>query len=366
MTLGKKRAFLINCLFAACLLALAWLTLHYLLPWMLPFLIALAAAACLQRPVNWLTRRGGFKRRFVAPLAAFLLVFAVASAAVLLLWSAASELGALAARLPGWYNRAAPAVASFLEGGFERLTAALPPEVRAQVESFFASVMSALQAWVISFSSSALGWLAQRAGQLPSILVTIIVTVVATFFLTVEFDNVRRFFRNQIPPKYRALLASSWSTFGSTLVKMLRSYLLIMFITFVELAVGLLLLRINYAVLLAAIISLVDILPVLGTGTILIPWGVVCLILGETGLGVGVLAVYLVITVVRNFLEPRMIGNRIGLHPLATLVFMYLGLKSIGLVGMFLFPLAVILLKNLQDAGAIRLWKTGDPPEPKA
>lgn len=178
--------------------------------------------------------------------------------------------------------------------------------------------------------------------------------------MSVEFDNLKHFFKLQIPQKYRIQVTNTWDTFGKTLLQMLRSYLLIMFITFVELSIGLVLLKVDYAILLAAIISLVDILPVIGTGTILIPWGLISLIMGQTGFGIAILVLYVVITVIRNILEPRIIGKRIGLHPLVTLIFMYLGLHVMGIVGMFVFPLAVILLKDLQSAGKIHLWQENE------
>ncbi|WP_101909104.1 sporulation integral membrane protein YtvI [Marasmitruncus massiliensis] len=358
LTIEKKRAFLINCLFTACILTLAYLCFKYLLAWMLPFVIGLITAACLQRTIHFLAEKTHQNKRLLSPIVAFILVSTVGILFVLLVYNAANELGELINRLPGLYQSAAPAIADVLNRTLESIVFALPDEMETQIRALAAQMMADMQSNIIDFSTSAVAWAANKASLLPSVLISIIITVVATFFMTVEFDNIIKFCKLQIPEKYRAQVISSWNSFSKTVVGMLSSYLLIMFITFVELSAGLILLKVNYAVLLAAMISLVDILPVLGTGTILIPWGIIAMMIGKTSFGAGILGIYFGITIIRNILEPRIIGKRIGLHPLVTLMFMYLGLHVLGLLGMFLFPLTVIILKNLQDSGVVQFWKT--------
>lgn len=358
MTVEKKRAFVINCLFLVCIFIIAYLCLKYLLAWMLPFVIGLITAACLQKTINYLAKKTHQNKRLLSPVVAFVLVSIVGTLFVLGVYNAFNELGELINRLPEWYQSAAPALSDALNQTIERIVVALPDEIEEQIQVVAIQMFNDLQSNIINFSTSAVAWAANKASLLPSLLISIIITVVATFFMTVEFDNIVKFCKLQIPERYRTQVISSWNSFSKTVVGMLSSYLLIMFITFLELSAGLILLKVNYAVLLAAMISLVDILPVLGTGTILIPWGIIALIMGKTTFGVGILAIYLVITIVRNILEPRIIGKRIGLHPLVTLMFMYLGLHVLGLLGMFLFPLTIIIFKNLQDSGVVQFWKT--------
>ena len=130
-----------------------------------------------------------------------------------------------------------------------------------------------------------------------------------------------------------------------------------MLITFGELAVGFLLLRVDLALLLAALVALVDALPVFGTGTVLLPWAVLALLGGETGLALGLLALYAAVSFVRSLLEPKLVGGKVGLPPLAALLAMYVGFRAFGVAGMILSPLAAILIKQLHDCGLIRLWR---------
>ena len=128
-------------------------------------------------------------------------------------------------------------------------------------------------------------------------------------------------------------------------------------LTFLEVFLGLTLLRVDYALLIALVTAVVDILPVLGTGTVMIPWGIAMLVTGNYPLGVGLLILYAVITVVRQMLEPRVVGHQIGLYPLVTLMCMFIGTYLFGAVGLFGVPILVTLLVHLNASGDIHLFK---------
>ena len=130
-----------------------------------------------------------------------------------------------------------------------------------------------------------------------------------------------------------------------------------MLVTFLILTAAFLLLRIDYAVLLALIISFVDALPVLGVGTVLIPWALVMLISGNTSLAFGLVASYCTVCVTHSGLEPKLVGSQLGLHPVATLLAMYVGFCAVGILGMILFPIILITVKQLNDKGYLRIWK---------
>ena len=123
------------------------------------------------------------------------------------------------------------------------------------------------------------------------------------------------------------------------------------------LLLGLLLIRQPYALLLAAIIAVIDALPVFGTGTFLLPWAALCLLLQQTPKAIALGAIYAVITLVRSFLEPKVMAAQVNLPPLAALIAMYIGFCTMGVTGMILFPVALLFLKQLQDAGYLHLWK---------
>lgn len=131
--------------------------------------------------------------------------------------------------------------------------------------------------------------------------------------------------------------------FINSVLKLVKGYLILMLITLLELVAGLYLLRVKYAPIIALIISVVDVLPVLGTGTVVIPWGIIEIIMGNGAKAVGLFVLYAVITLVRSFAEPKIIGNQIGINPLFTLIAMFVGLKTLGFLGVLIFPTVLIV-----------------------
>ncbi|MDZ5016645.1 AI-2E family transporter, partial [Clostridium perfringens] len=142
-----------------------------------------------------------------------------------------------------------------------------------------------------------------------------------------------------------------------TLFKLIKAYAIIISITFIELSIGLSILKVESAITIAALIALVDILPVLGTGGVVIPWVIIEAVKGNFGLAIGLAILYVTITVIRNILEPKIVGQQVGLHPLVMLVCMFMGARIFGFLGLFILPFIVIILKNLNDSGKIHIFK---------
>lgn len=145
--------------------------------------------------------------------------------------------------------------------------------------------------------------------------------------------------------------------FTENILKMLRGYLIIMCITFCELAVGLSVIKVDYAVAIALVIAVFDILPVLGTGGIMIPWVIIECIAGNWIRALSLFIVYAIITVIRNIIEPKIIGRQVGIPAIVTLLSMYLGLQLFGVLGMFAFPILIIIIMKLQENDLVHIWK---------
>ena len=145
-----------------------------------------------------------------------------------------------------------------------------------------------------------------------------------------------------------------------------KAYLLIILITFAELSLGLSVLRLigvfesSYIVIIAAITAVLDILPILGTGTVLIPWSLYSFVSGNIGLGIGLAIIYATVFVIRQVIEPKLVAGQLGLSPIVTIAALYFGLKLFGVIGMFVTPVFIIMLKLLNDEGIIHLWKSSE------
>ena len=195
------------------------------------------------------------------------------------------------------------------------------------------------------------------ASSLPVFIVKLLIAIIATFFIAVDYHTVSSFLLRQLSDKRRAMLLNIKNQLLTTLSGYGKSYALILGITFLELSLGLSIIGVKNAVYIAILIALLDILPVLGTGSVMIPWAVISLIQGNYPMAVKLLILYVAITVIRNVIEPRIVGNQVGLHPMATLFAMFVGTQLFGIIGLFGLPITLALLKNMNDKGLIHIFK---------
>lgn len=322
---------------------------------LLPFVLAFLVAWILSVPVDYVAGKTHIKRGILAITAAIL--FYVVLALLLYLFGTR--------------------VASLVEDTFSEitdfLTVTLLPMVNnglawatqiadggedvERVASDSAVAITHAGEMVSGISETLLGKVSGIAAEIPGVCMNLLLMVITTVFAELEFPQIRAFVLLQIPEKWRALADELKGDNMGVIGRWVLSYVLIFCMTFAELAAGLFILRIDGAFVLAFVIAVLDILPVLGTGTVLIPWSVIALAAGNFKMGIGVLILYLVITVVRNIVEPKLVGGQMGLSLVVMLPCMIVGLKAFGIIGLFGVPFAVAFLKKLNDRGIITLWK---------
>ncbi len=217
---------------------------------------------------------------------------------------------------------------------------------------------------ISSSVTSSIGGVYSVVKNIPSVIIGVVIGVIAWIFFTKDYDRIVGFIKLQLPDNKKNILSEFKQIFSKTVLKMLRAYGLIMLITFCELSLGLSILNLtgimnnSYAIMIAAVIAIFDILPVAGSGGILIPWAIICLVLGNVPQAIGLMVIYAVITVVRQYIEPKIVGDSLGVHPIVTLAGLYFGLKLFGVLGMFIVPLSVMTLKAFNDAGRIKLYRS--------
>lgn len=337
---------LVRLLWYGAVAAAVYGALRYALPALLPFLLALALAAALEPVVSFLHRKLRWKRGFTAAVVTLALLAVLAALVIGLAARCVEQALALLAALPH---------------ELESLSAPLD-DLRRRVDQFCADCPATLRRWLEQglsdlprlaatvagqLSGKALGWLSRLMSSLPALLLGCGTTVLAVFFTLESYPQVMAFLRRCLPPDCREKAAGWKAGALGTLGKWLRAECLLLGVTFVQLLAGFWLLGQEYAVLLAVVIALIDALPVLGTGTVLLPWAAICCLLGDVGRGMALAALYLVIFAVRSVLEPKVMASQAGLPPLATLAAMYVGFRLMGVGGMLLFPIALLLWREV-------------------
>ena len=182
--------------------------------------------------------------------------------------------------------------------------------------------------------------------KIPEIILTVAVLLISAFYFCTDKERIGKGISSLMPDTMRSKLPETKKKITRTLTSYLKAYLLIMLLTFCEMFVGLSLLGVNYALLLSVIIAIVDILPILGTGTILIPWALFSFAVSNSKLGIGLLILYAAVSIIRQLIEPKIVGDSLGIHPLATLASIYVGIKLLGFGGIFIGPIVELSLKS--------------------
>ena len=332
-------------LIALGILAGAWAFVALLLPVLWPFLIGLAVSLLAEKPVRLLQTRARFPRWLasgVCVLALFVLLFGGAFFLCRLLCTEAAD---LARQLPQLAEGLAPPVLRLkdrLLSLAEKLPDGLGKGLRAGVESFFQNGAG----FGSKLYESLFSWASGVIGRLPDAVLFTVTAVLSSFMLSGELPAIRTWLQKLARPEWLEKLQrlGGW----------LRAQLKLMGITFLILNVGLLVLRVRYPLLAALVITVVDALPVFGTGTILIPWALVLFLRGQTKTGVGLVVLYGAAALSRQALEPRLVGKQVGLNPVLTLLALYTGYRLLGVGGMIVFPITAMLLKQIWDHSGLQ------------
>lgn len=198
---------------------------------------------------------------------------------------------------------------------------------------------------VLEFLPTAVG---KTLAFFPKFFISLLVFLLSCYYFSCDWPRISQFLSQKIPPKTRDTITQGKKQFFLALKQFVRAYLLLFLISFSLLFLGLVLLKIPGAPGIALIIALIDLLPVLGCGTVLIPWSLFCFLSGNSSLGGGILLLHFVILLVHQLAEPKVVGSSIGLHPLLSLILVLLGLHLFGLWGMILFPLTATCLVHLK------------------
>lgn len=347
----KRRAFVISFIYFALLAGIVLFLLKNFLPMFAPFLIGFLLASLLSPLIRLISSKWKLRRSLAAVSILLICYFVI----FLIIWFFGSHfvnfVQEQAGKLPDYYNRILEPELVMLS---DKILASFP-DSREMVESLLSSLENSMQAGIMEISGVIIGLGASWIVGFPAFLIQLIFTVISSFFFTLDYDVIIEFILRQFKPERRAMIVEIVTSAKTVIWKILRVYALLMTITFLELFIGFSILKIPMASLLAFLVAVVDILPVLGTGTVLIPWGLVLLILGNTYLGIGILLLYLIITVVRQTLEPKIIGSQVGLHPIVTLLCIFAGAQLIGVIGIFAFPVIATIIKKMNDEGTIHV-----------
>ena len=323
------------------LFLLAWLSARYLLPLFFPFVLGAGLALTAEPMVSFLTRQLRIPRPVSAGIGVSMTFSFLAILLLLVCALLVRELRAFAGVLPDLEGTARSGI-SLLHNWMLKLSAHTPqsiqPLLRGNIDSFF-SGGSALLGRAVQYL---LGLAGNLLSHIPDSALGLFTTVLSGVMISSKLHKIRLWLLRRIPKERLQALLRAAKRIKGVLFGWLKAQCKLVGVTFVLLALGFLLLRIPHGFVWAAVVSLVDAFPVLGTGTVLIPWSLICLLQGDGARAMGLLGIYITVTLTRSVLEPKLLGRHLGLDPLVTLMAMYAGFKLWGIGGMILSPMLAV------------------------
>lgn len=333
-----------------------WLTARFggrLLSLLAPFLLALGAAMVLNPVVRWLQRRLGGSRQFVT-LALLLVLFGLLGAGVsLLVYWAGQELFSLAQNWQGMLL-GVQSLLDELELLLQRLWTLVPPDLHTAARAVGERLMDWLNTAAPALLNRALNYTGDKAMGLPAFLVATLMFVLATCFLTADYPYLRTRMVQRMDESLLQLCAQVRLTAFGVFGGYLKAEVLLSVGVFFILLAGFLVVRQPYALLLAVALAVLDFIPLVGAGTVMVPWAGVALILRDYPVAVRMMVIWGAIALFRRVMEPKFVGEQTGLSPIASLVSIYVGMKTAGVAGMVLAPVVVIMVLNLAGMGLFR------------
>lgn len=345
------KAWLISIAGLAGFLLVSWALLTYALPFVLPFAIAGLLAELMDPAVSWLTRKCRIPRGFSVLLVLVLLVGVITTVLTAAIAGLINEIQSVYGQLPYLY-----AVATDLGTKFAQQFGAFHANLPTSIQGILMDNLVVIQKKLNDTLPTVLGSLG-AVSSLPAFITNSLVALIATFFLSRDkrkiFDFLLSLFPRTWQPKLQRVKADVWTS----AMGWAKAQFTLILLTMVESMIGLTLIGSHYAVLLGAIIGLADLLPLLGPATIYLPWIAYCLVFGNTLFGIKLLVVYGVIAGIRQVLEAKMVGDQIGLHPLAILVAIYLGFQVFGSLGFVVGPLLAIVLKSMIKSELLPIFR---------
>ncbi len=314
------------------------LLMKYILPALLPFIIAFFAAFAVKAPGAWLSKKTHISERIFRPALAVLGIIILISLFSLSVFLIGDFLLQLFVDITD-YGKVYTALSRLSEVPypiFGNLPEGLSLKLGECISQILVVAVEALAKLIASF-----------AVELPEMLITIIITLVSVVYFAVDLERISSFVKSLFPQKYSYRLSWLGKRILEVLRKYVKSYLQMMGITFVVMLFGLVILGVESALAIAIIISVLDLLPILGVGAVLIPWSIFAFLIGESGLGVGLMVLFIAYTVLREAIEPKIFGKSLGVHPIITLISVYLGYAFFGFFGMVIFPVCAVLISGL-------------------
>ena len=325
-------------------LAIFMISVKYVIPVLLPFIIAWLVATVTKNPAERLSMKTGISKRVLRLVISLLIVITIVLVVGISIWQICAAVWRFLGSLEKG-NRVYDMLLSLTSSDTSILGNLLPEELSSKMGEVLSGMLSSL------FSRLAES-ITALAGAIPKVFFFLLVTVISLVYFALDYDRIKKFACLILPENVVKTISGFCDNTVRVIGKYICSYSIILLITYCIMLIGFLLLSVRSPAIVALVVALLDILPVIGVGTVLIPWGIFEIATGNNFLGIGLLLLFVVNAIIRQMSEPKIVGKSLNLHPIITLILIYVGYALFGIIGLFLLPvLAVSVSIALKDQG---------------
>ncbi|MDP4146755.1 MAG: sporulation integral membrane protein YtvI [Bacillota bacterium] len=311
----------------------------------IPFVLALILAYILQKPTKYLSNKFHIKNTISALITTIVFYTIIISLLILVFTSIATEAIQLGKSAQSYVAQNTSYINSIIDGA-QKFYTNLDPTIVSTIDKNISSFTTKAINTTVNISGKLVSGVLDFITSIPSIIMILLFSLLSTYFFTKDMTNAKNKLLNMIPQKNTDRLVFIFEEIKRMITNYLLSYMIIIGITFIETLIGFLAFKVNYAVILSLVAAFCDILPIIGIGVIYIPLGVFYLLSGNYVVGFGIIILYAVVSIIRQIIEPKIVSSTLGLHPVAVLAALFIGLKANGVSGMF-FCIFLVLFYNI-------------------
>lgn len=318
---------------------------------LMPFVIGWIISAIASPMVNWLEKRFNIVKKLGSALIVILVIGLIVTGIYFAVSRIVIEVGDLVKNVPEMYAQLESGlrqIGGTLSGLFEKL----PMGIQNGWNSFMANLDESMTGIIAKISDPAMAAAGNFAKRLPFYLISVIVAILSAYFFTIQREDVLKWMKKIAPESVEKRMTLVMDNLRYALGGYFKAQFKIMGVVFLILVVGFAVLGIRYFVLVAFLISFLDFLPFFGTGTAMIPWGIYKFLMGDYKTAIILVVLYAITQIIRQLLQPKLVGDSVGMNPLVTLLLLYVGYRLGSVFGMILsVPIGMVLINMLQ-AGA--------------
>jgi sporulation integral membrane protein YtvI len=349
----RRKRFIINLLYWAAILGALYFILNYVIGWLLPLLIGFGIARLLNPLIRLIAKKTRIPRKPIAFAVVLLFLGVVGTPLVFLVINLFHIIREQVNQFGAQYEETIVPSLRMAENWLAQNLGMFFPnwEVGGEGGHLIEWLTDRIGDFINAVNFGAL------AAQTPAFLLRVLFTGLFTLFSCVYYQDALAFILRQMGPKKRLFLSETITSLKRSIVSYYGAYLKIMLLSFAQLVIGLSIVRGQFSPLLAFSISLLDFIPAIGCGIVFFPWIAICLIIGDTGMALGLGILYIIVFILRQIVEPKILGDQLGLNPLLTLTAMYLGYLAIGVLGLIIMPIVVTVIADLQRKEKISVVK---------